>query len=290
MRSMTGYGSASGKVQGSLVSVEISTVNSRDLEITIRLPALWTCLEAVIRDKIKDRISRGKVYIWIRRQTTPETIPAFNFNESIAQEYLKQIQKLKQIMKTTEDISINTLVQLPGIFESTLNDEEIEATKKELEPIVDKAISMLTEFREQEGAKIEQQIREHLNELSQSILYLEQKAPTIIEEQKERLRSKIKEILLDPNIKEERLAMEVVLWADKLDITEEINRVKTHLSRFEDVFQTDQNGKILNFLVLELNRELNTMGAKLRNAQLAWETVRMKTILEKIREQIQNVE
>lgn len=290
MRSMTGYGSASGKVQGSLVSVEISTVNSRALEITIRLPALWTCLETVIRDKIKDKISRGKVYIWIRRQTTPETIPAFNFNESIAQEYLKQIQKLKQIMKTTEDISINTLVQLPGIFESTLNDEEIEAIKKELEPIVDKAISMLTEFREQEGAKIEQQIREHLNELSQSILYLEQKAPTIIEEQKERLRSKIKEILLDPNIKEERLAMEVVLWADKLDITEEINRVKTHLSRFEDVFQTDQNGKILNFLVLELNRELNTMGAKLRDAQLAWETVRMKTILEKIREQIQNVE
>ncbi len=290
MRSMTGFGSTSGIVRGSLVSLEISSVNHRSLELSIRVPSLWGPIETFIRDKIRQSINRGKIHFWMRRQSTEATEPVFTFNENVAKEYIEQIKKLKQLLNTNEEISINTLIQLPGIFETTLSDEELELIKSEAEPLIDRAIENLNQSREIEGQAIKKQIYAHLNELISGILLLEQKAPELVEQQKEKIRTKLTEISADPTVKEERIAMETILWADKLDITEEINRANTHLTRVYALLETEQNGKPLNFLVQEIGRELNTISAKLRDAELAWQLVQMKTILEKIREQIQNVE
>lgn len=290
MRSMTGFGCASGVVRGSLVSLEINSVNHRSLELSVRVPSLWGPIETFIRDKIRQNINRGKIYIWIRRQTTEITEPIFSFNEGIAKEYIKHIEKLKQLLNTQEEISLDTLIQLPGVFETNKSDEEIEQIKKEIEPLFDIAIENLNKSREMEGLAIEKQLREHFDELQTGILILQQKATEVYEQQKERIRAKLVEISIEPSVKEERLAMEMVFWADKLDITEEINRVKTHLNRVDELLLTEQNGKPLNFLIQEIGRELNTISAKLRDANLAWQLVQMKTVLEKIREQIQNVE
>ncbi len=290
MRSMTGYGTASGIVRGFSVSVEISSVNHRSLEISIRLPSMWGPAENFIRDKIRQNINRGKIHFWLRKQTTESTEPLFTFNENIAKEYVEHIKKLKQILGSQEEISINTIIQLPGIFETTVTDEEIETIKCEMEPVITQALENLNKSREIEGSAIKQQIQEHFKELYSGILSLEQKTPEILEQQKERIRIKLSEVTADPSIKEERIAMEMILWADKLDITEEINRVKTHLTRGNELLETEQNGKPLNFLIQEIGRELNTISAKLRDADLAWQLVQMKTTLEKIREQIQNVE
>ncbi len=290
MRSMTGFGCASGVVRGSLVSLEINSVNHRSLELSVRIPSLWGPLESFIRDKVRQNINRGKVYIWIRRQATEITEPIFTFNENIVKEYIKHIEKLKQLLHTQEEISLDTVIQLPGVFETTISDEEIEQIKKEIEPLFDLAIKSLNKSRELEGSAIEKQLHEHFNELQVGILMLEQKAPEVYKQQKERIQTKLAELSIEPTTREERLAMEMVFWADKLDITEEINRVKTHLNRVDELLPTEQNGKPLNFLIQEIGRELNTISAKMRDADLAWQLVQMKTVLEKIREQIQNVE
>lgn len=290
MRSMTGFGIASGIVRGSLVSLEINSVNHRSLELSIRVPSLWGPIETFIRDKIRQSINRGKIHFWMRRQSTETTEPTLAFNENAVKGYIEHINKLKQLLNTQEEISINTLIQLPGIFETTLTDEEIEQIKSEVEPLIDHAIENLNQSREIEGQAIKKQIGSHLDELRSGILLLEQKAPELLEQQKEKIRGKLAEISTEPSVKEERIAMEMVLWADKLDITEETNRVHTHLDRAYELLETDQNGKPLNFLVQEIGRELNTISAKLRDADLAWQLVQMKTVLEKIREQIQNVE
>ncbi len=290
MRSMTGFGNASGIVRGSLVSLEISSLNHRSLELSIRVPSLWGPIETFVRDKIRQSINRGKIHFWMRRQSTETTEPIFTFNENMAKEYIEQIKKLKQLLNTNEEISINTLIQLPGIFETTLSDEELELIKSEAEPLIECAIENLNRSREKEGQAIKKQIHEHLNELGSGLSLLEQKAPELVEQQKDKIRTKLAEISTDLTVKEERIAMETVLWADKLDITEEINRANTHLTRAFELLETEQNGKPLNFLVQEIGRELNTISAKLRDADLAWQLVQMKTVLEKIREQIQNVE
>ncbi len=290
MRSMTGFGNASGIVRGSLVSLEISSLNHRSLDLSIRVPSLWGPIETFVRDKIRQSINRGKIHFWMRRQSTETTEPIFTFNENMAKEYIEQIKKLKQLLNTNEEISINTLIQLPGIFETTLSDEELELIKSEAEPLIECAIENLNRSREKEGQAIKKQIHEHLNELGSGLSLLEQKAPELVEQQKDKIRTKLAEISTDLTVKEERIAMETVLWADKLDITEEINRANTHLTRAFELLETEQNGKPLNFLVQEIGRELNTISAKLRDAYLAWQLVQMKTVLEKIREQIQNVE
>ncbi len=291
MRSMTGYGSASGYIKGSIISVEISSLNNRGLEISIRgLPFHWGALENYIREKIRNAINRGKITVSIRRNITEYTEPIFTFNENILREYLKYISRIKEISNAKDDISINSLIQLPGVFETSITDEELENIKKELDPLLEKAIQELTKSKEVEGKAIETQIREIFHEINEGIIKLEEEAPQLVEVQKKKLRAKIKEISSDPSITEERLAIEIVIWADKLDITEEISRIKTHLTRVDEVLAMNQNGKTLNFLVQELGREFNTISAKLKDANLAWEVVNLKTQLEKIREQIQNVE
>ncbi|MGC8737464.1 MAG: YicC/YloC family endoribonuclease [Candidatus Hydrogenedens sp.] len=290
MRSMTGFGNVSGIVRSAIVSLEINSVNHRSLEISIRVPSLWGPIETFIRDKIRQNINRGKIHFWMRRQSSEITGPSFTFNENAVKEYLEHIKKLKQLLNTDEEISINTLIQLPGIFETTITDEEIELVRAEIEPLIDLVIENLNKSREIEGQAIKKQIQEHFDELRSGIHLLEQKTPELLEQQKERIRTKLAEISIDPSIKEERIAMETILWADKLDIEEEINRVKTHLCRAYELLETEQNGKPLTFLIQEMGRELNTISAKLRDADLAWQLVQMKTILEKIREQIQNVE
>ena len=290
MHSMTGFGHVSGVVRGSLISLEINSVNHRSLEISIRLPSLWGSIETFIRDKIRQKINRGKIHVWIRRQITETTEPTFAFNETVAKEYISSIKKMQELLNTTEEISLNTLVQLPGIFDTSISDEEIEQIKFEMEPLIELAIEKLNQSRAIEGSEIEQQLKNHFDELKNGITSLEQKIPELCEVQKERIRLKLAEIAIDPSVKEERLAMEMVLWADKLDITEEVNRIKSHLNRVDELFQTEQCGKPLNFITQEIGRELNTISAKLRDAELAWQLVQMKTLLEKIREQIQNVE
>ncbi len=287
---MTGFGNASGVIRGSFVSLEISSVNHRSLEISIRVPSPWGPIETFIRDKIRQSINRGKIHFWMRRQSTETTEPAFTFNENTVKEYKEHIKTLKQLLNTQEEVSINTFIQLPGIFETTISDEEIELIKSETEPLIDLTIENLNKSRELEGQAIKKQTHNHFDELLSGIFLLEQKTPELLEQQKERIRAKLAEISIDPSIKEERIIMETILWADKLDITEEIHRVKTHLNRAFELLETEQNGKPLNFLIQEIGRELNTISAKLRDADLAWQLVQMKTVLEKIREQIQNVE
>jgi uncharacterized protein (TIGR00255 family) len=226
----------------------------------------------------------------MRRQSTETTEPVFTFNENVIRQYIEHIQKMKQLLNTQEEVSINTLIQLPGVFETTISDEEMEHIKAEAEPLIDEALEKLNESREKEGTAIQKEIHTHLDELRSGVLLLEQKTPELLLQQKERIRAKVAEIATDLTYKEERITMEIVLWADKLDITEEINRTKTHLDRAYELLKAPQNGKPLNFLIQEIARELNTMSAKLRDADLAWQLVQMKTTLEKIREQIQNVE
>lgn len=290
MKSMTGFGSATGNIKGSTITIEISSVNHRGLEISIRLPFLWGALENYIREKIRNTVNRGKINVWIRRHVTETSEPFFTFNENVVREYLKHIQRIKTLIPTTEEISINTLVLLPGVFETTITDEELENIKLELEPLLENALNELIKSKETEGKAIETQLREIFKEIRESITKLEEQSTSLVETQKERLKAKLNELSISPHITEERLAMEIVIWADKLDITEEICRIKTHLNRVDEIFDMQQNGKTLNFLVQELAREFNTISAKLRDANLAWEVVNMKTQLEKIREQIQNVE
>ncbi|HOJ68770.1 MAG TPA: YicC family protein [Candidatus Hydrogenedentes bacterium] len=292
VRSMTGFGRASTAMPGGEEAiVEVSAVNHRHQEFSLRLPQQWLCAEQPMRALLRQRVHRGKLSVTVRATGKGSAISA-RLNESVALSYLNAIRKLESLADLpVEPLSFRDLALLPGVLTHDEEDMDEEAVSTALVNTLSRALDMLDAARAAEGESLARDMRQRRDALLRAAEKILDRAPELQAAYMGRLRQRLEELVIEPGIREERLAMEAALMADRQDITEEAVRLKTHLIRFGELMESDGPiGRELGFLVQEIHREINTMGAKLRDIDCINETLWMKSEVEKIREQLQNIE
>jgi uncharacterized protein (TIGR00255 family) len=291
MKSMTGFGRGEARQADTTWVVECSSVNRKQLEIAVNLPRDLSDLETQIRNQVAAVCSRGRVNVSLRgdRPTTEGVMP--RLDEAVASRYLDDLRAMSARLGIAADLSLSELIRLPGV----LVNESREILAEEIWPVVQVALTAsLDQFvamRKAEGDHLSVEIEMRLSTIESLASKIAEKAPSVPEHQRALLRQRLEQAGLPLPLDDERLIKEIALFADRTDISEEISRAASHLKQFRSYLSSDEPvGRSLDFLVQEFFREFNTMGAKCNNAEIAHHVVSAKTELEKIREQIQNVE
>ena len=291
MRSMTGFGKASCDLSGDTVSLELSSVNHRYLDSNIRIPYEWSSLDPVLRDALKGRVSRGKINVSIARKRIAGGAAKIHLNRDVAEQYVRAFKEIGELLGSDEPLSGHTLAQFENVFAYEEDEADLDEAKKVLLKLLGEALDHLDSMRETEGEALGRDLRLRVDLIRASLTSIEKRLPALNESYAEKLRARIAEIGQDAIMTEERIAIEVALLADKGDVTEEIVRLKSHLDHAEELLGSSEPvGRKLNFLSQEVQREINTLGSKVRDTDVIREVLQMKSELERIREQLQNIE
>ena len=289
IKSMTGFGSADGAVGSARVSVEIRSVNHRFFNPSVKLPNELSKWEAEVRDALRRGISRGHVTLSARIQRS-EAEDA-RIDEDRFGAYVDQIRHLQQRFGLAGDVDAASVLRLPNVIAS--REDEGEGNAAELVAIVDRAVAALDQMRSAEGARLAQYLEARMVVIEQAVHRIDERAPTRLVEQRDRLREAIRELADGVALDEQRLAQEVAVMADRLDVAEEVSRFHSHFAAFRStiaVSSPDGVGKRLGFLLQELLREANTTGSKANDAAMLHDVILIKEELERIREQVENLE
>ncbi|MCM3706109.1 MULTISPECIES: YicC/YloC family endoribonuclease [Cytobacillus] len=287
--SMTGYGrSKKDSGQGS-ITVEIKTVNHRFTEFQIRMPRQLMHIEDKIKKKLNRHIKRGRIEVFITVDGDVLASRKVNVDWELLDEYYQYITAIQAKYQIQTELSIGDVIR-----EELINIEEKESGNEEMTQLVlssaEEACLQLMQMRIAEGDELESDLRSHLSLLSNSVIKLREYAPKVAQLYRERLQKRMKEFL-DGQVDESRILTEVAIFADKADISEELIRLQSHISQFEHTLQlTEPAGRKLDFILQEMNREANTIGSKANSADIAAEVVEIKSLLEKMKEQVQNIE
>jgi uncharacterized protein (TIGR00255 family) len=293
MKSMTGYGRGECARDGFKITVELGAVNRRQSEISINLPHELEMLEAPVRDAINARVARGRVTARMAVHAAEGKISArMHINKSLAQAYATELARLAKQLKIPNGVTLDQIVRAPGVFQS--DEELVEADKiwPAAEKALNQALAALVKMREREGAHLADDLAKRIGIMRKSVDKIRQQAPFTTENYRQQLLERIKSAGIE-NIApdDERLLKEVVLFADRSDISEELTRLQSHFQQFEDCRKSSEPvGRTLDFLAQEMNREINTIGSKANDAVISREVVTLKAELERFREQAQNVE
>jgi len=289
--SMTGFGRAQISRDGIDVSVEIKSLNSRFLEINLKLPAIVQPKEFEIKELIRRRISRGKITVTIDFKVNPSVQSPIKVNFDFVGAYVKALRELKRKFKVKGEIKLEHLLSLPNIFDVNsfdISEEQWEILKEGIE----KALENLIESRCKEGEQLAEDIEKRVKMISEKVDLIQKLSEENLRERQKKLREKVHEIFSDVEFDRNRLEAELLILADKLDVTEECIRLKSHVNVFLEVMKSDDVavGKRLNFILQEMLREATTIGAKTDDVEVTYLVVGIKEEIEKIREQLQNVE
>lgn len=289
--SMTGYGRGEASVDGIATAVEIRSVNSRFLEVTARLPRSLTLRENDVKDLIRRRMNRGKITLVATVDRESSANIPLKINVSAARGYHRLLNELRKAVKSRESVKLEHLLRFSEVIEQesleTTDDHEWEVLQMSLEA----AITELIRMRRNEGAELKKDFEARIRSLNEMIGRVDLLSKDQMPVERERLRERVNQLLQAPSFDEQRLELELALIADKLDITEECVRFRSHNKFFlEALEESEAVGRKLNFLVQEMNREANTIGSKASSADISHVVVGIKEELEKIREQLQNVE
>ncbi|WP_294212523.1 YicC/YloC family endoribonuclease [Pseudobutyrivibrio sp.] len=291
VRSMTGYGKGFAENADARVTIEMKSVNHRYLDLNIKLPKKLNFLESQVRNKISESIFRGKVDVYITLNEHSDACYQVSINDAIAQKYLDSISAMAEKLGIDNDMKASNISRLPDVIELEEMDADEEGLKELVLRALDLCINQFVESRIAEGNRLEADLIAKMDEMLVLVDKLEKRSPQIIEEYRQKLKAKVAELLEDTNIDEARLAQEVVIYADKVCIDEEMVRLKSHVSETRGVFDLDKEvGRKLDFLAQELNREANTILSKSTDVEIADIGITLKTLIEKVREQIQNIE
>ena len=290
---MTGYGRGECARDGFKVTVELSSVNRKQSEISVNLPRELEVLEAQIRDEINRRISRGRLTARVSLHSAETREAArVHLNRALARAYVQELGKLAHELRLEGSVSLDLLMRAPGVLQTN---EEL-ADAEDFWPAVQKAllqgIEMLVKMRTREGAHLRKDLSGRVAAMRQSVARVKKQAPKVQLRYREQLLERIRNSGLESAaIEEERLVKEVIFFADRSDISEELTRLESHFKQYDDCLRTDEPvGRTLDFLAQEMNREINTIGSKANDSAISREVVLLKTELEKFREQVQNVE
>jgi uncharacterized protein (TIGR00255 family) len=293
MKSMTGYGRGDSSQDGFKITVELSSVNRKQSEISVNLPREMEMLEAQIRDVINRHISRGRLTVRVSLHAGAGNLAArMHLNVPLAKAYARELNRLAQQLKLRDPVTLDQLARAPGVLQT---DEQI-AEEEDFWPGVEKALrtalAAMVRMREREGAHLEQDLLKRIRVMRKAAAKVEQQAPEVAKRYREQLVERIRSAGLEaPGADDERLLKEVVYFADRSDITEELTRLQSHFQQFDDCLKSKEPvGRMLDFLAQEMNREVNTIGSKANDKLVSREVVTLKAELEKFREQAQNVE
>ncbi len=290
IKSMTGFGKNNLAINDRNYQVEIRSVNHRYLDINIKMPRQLTYLEEIIKKAISTKIKRGKIDVSISFENNSTEGRNVKINTEIAKMYIEQLRKLAEEENILSDIQVTEITKLPDVLNINI-DQDDDTIKQELLESVSIATDNLIEMKQAEGNKIAEDLIRRINYIEEKILKISELSTGLIEEYVVKLEERIKEILKTDIIDKSRIAQEVVIYADKTSIEEEITRLKSHIIQFRNLLKEEEPvGKKIDFLIQEMNRETNTIGSKANNLDIVNGVIDIKTELENIREQIQNIE
>lgn len=290
--SMTGFGRGEFKNDNYHFLVECKTINHKYCDINIRLPRKISFLEDKIRNYVKNFIKRGRVDLYIKLDLVGSEDVNLKFDDKLAEQYVKILKEIKDRFDLQDDITVMNIAKFPDIVKCEEKEEDEDLYWNILKEALDITLEKLSLMRQEEGKKLADDTLKRCDILSDLLDQIERYSETVVDEYKEKLYSKINEILENPSIIDEnRLAQEVAIFADKSSITEEIVRFRSHIEQLKNtVVKNDSIGRKIDFLIQEMNREVNTTGSKSSNINITNLVVEIKSELEKIREQIQNIE
>ncbi len=291
LKSMTGYGRGEASASGCKFTVELKSVNHRFCEVVVRLPRIINSLEERIRKMIQTGIKRGRVDVYISMEETEERALQVKVDKELAVAYYKSMEELQQILPVTGKIELRDLISMPNIFVVEEPEEDLEELWQAIEIALNNAVEQLIQMRVVEGARLAADIKKRVGIIADLNNLIKQRAPLVVEEYRERLTQRLAEWQVEGMLDENRMAAEVALFAERANITEEIVRLDSHLKQVEKCLQSDEAvGRKLDFLMQEMNREINTIGSKANDLVITNAVVDVKSELEKIREQVQNIE
>lgn len=291
IRSMTGYGRGSIEEGGRGFNVEIKSVNNRYLDVYVRLPRGINAMEDRIRKYIASKVYRGKIDVYINQEKFSDDDVVVNVDEGVASAYYNALNTLKEMFSLKEDIMLSHLTNYPDVISLEKKEEDMEVIWGILVKALDQAMELFLNMRQNEGSKLGVDISERCQLILSRVEEIEGRSSLIVEEFREKIKSRISEYLKEIEIDEARLLNEVAFFADKCSITEEIVRLKSHIDQLQRTLgDKDTVGRKLDFLIQEMNREINTIGSKANDLSITNIVVDVKSELEKIREQIQNIE
>ncbi len=290
IKSMTGYGKSNMSKNLREYQVEIKSVNHRYLDVSVKMPRSLSYLEEEIKKAVSAKVTRGKVDVFITFNNNSLEGRDIKINTEIARMYIKELRDLAESEGIIADIPVTEISKLPDVL-TIQNNQDDETIKSELLEVTNKAIENLVEMRKVEGEKIAQDLLVRIQDIEEKVKKISSLSTGLIEEYVVKLNTRIKELLQDQEIDEARLAQEVVIYADKCSIEEEVTRLNSHIYQFRELLQTNEAvGKKIDFMIQEMNRETNTIGSKANNLEITNEVINMKTQIENIREQVQNIE
>ena len=287
---MTGYGKSNMLKNLREYQVEIKSVNHRYLDVSIKMPRSLSYLEEEIKKAVSAKLTRGKVDVFITFNNNSLEGRDIKINTEIARMYIKELRDLAESEGIVADIPVTEISKLPDVL-TIQNNQDDETIKNELLEVTNQAIENLVGMRKIEGEKIAQDLFTRIQDIDGKVKKISSLSTGLIEDYVVKLNTRIKELLQDQEIDEARLAQEVVIYADKCSIEEEVTRLNSHIYQFRELLNSNEAvGKKLDFMIQEMNRETNTIGSKANNLEITNEVINMKTQLENIREQVQNIE
>lgn len=290
IKSMTGFGRYEYQTGSKKFTVELKGVNHRYLDVNIRMPKKFNFFETAIRTLLKQYALRGKVDIFITYEDNSESQAALKYNETLAAEYMRYFKQMEESFGIDNDIRVSTLAHCPEVLAMEEKPDDEDALWSGLQMALEGAFAQFVETRTTEGENLKKDILNKLSGMETLVGHVEERSPQIVEEYRKKLEDKIHE-LLDVPVDENRMAAEVILYADKICTDEETVRLKSHISHMRDTLEeTEVIGRKLDFIAQEMNREANTILSKANDLEVSNYAIGLKTEIEKIREQIQNIE
>ena len=291
IKSMTGFGRAETVCQGKNIIVEAKSVNHRFLEIFLRTPSALLPLEMEYKKKISEKFKRGRIEVFIKLDGEGADVSKVNLNMDIARDYFNVLSRLNDEFNLQSPVTVQTLAGFRDIFtppvDSQLDDDFLNAVEKTYL----QAMEILAGMRQEEGLSLFQDMQMRLRDISEMMAQIKLRAPQVVMEYQKRLSERVKELTEGYTLDDARLAQEVAMMADRTDITEEIVRMKSHIEQFEALLQSEgTEGRKIDFLLQEMNREINTIGSKAGDVPITRHVIDVKSELGKLREQAQNIE
>ena len=291
IKSMTGFGRCEVLKDSRKFTVELKSVNHRYLDVNIRMPKKLNFFETSIRTLLKSYADRGKVDIFITYEDLSQSQVSVKYNAALAAEYLKYLNQMAEEFSLDNDVRVSTLSRYPEVFTMEECSEDEDELWNGLKEALEGAFSQFVEMRTKEGERLKEDILLKLDLLSEQIRFIEERSQQIIAEYRTKLEEKMRELLEDTQIDDNRIAAEVILFADKICTDEEVVRLKSHIQHMKETLEESNGiGRKLDFIAQEMNREANTILSKANDLDISNRAISLKTEIEKIREQIQNIE
>ena len=291
IKSMTGYGRAREVLNKRDITVEVRSVNNRYLDCTVKMPRMYAFAEDTVKQHVQKAISRGKVDVFITVDASAADVAKVTVNREVAAQYAAALHELAEVCGTESHVTPETLSRFPDVLTVTKADEDLETVSADLCVVLDKALAAYNEMRAVEGAKLAEDIGNRLVFIENYTSQVEERSPQTVAEYRAKLTARMQEVLQSTTIDQQRILTEAAIYADKVAVDEETVRLRSHVAQLRTMLESDEPmGRKMDFLIQEVNRESNTIGSKCCDVAIAQVVVGLKAEVEKMREQVQNVE